>query len=413
MQALPFSFTMLVMKLDIHTILVLFSVLALILSFLLALASVQTGNAYGGVKHWALASFCLGIGFLPAYAYDTPAAGYQWGLVFATTWVAAGFGLQYAGIRAFNGNSSGWAVIGGFVLFAFLESYVFSVVAFRPDLRSLVNSTLFGTVSLLNARLLFSPQPAPLSTACRFTGASFALMSLVFSIRAILTLSNPAETVRLYLSTPSNSLLFILFVVAEMCVTFGFVLMINYRLLGDIQKIASHDALTGIFSRRSLEEEAHRLLAHCARSNDVLSLMMIDVDHFKQVNDRYGHLLGDAMLRHLSGVIQASVRTEDFLARYGGEEFCVLMLSTTEQEASRLAERLRESYAASTMEVGGVTLFGTISIGVADSSQGRGKWPELLAAADKALYQAKQRGRNRVVGHSALFPDTTMEAVPV
>ncbi|MDE2354764.1 MAG: GGDEF domain-containing protein, partial [Betaproteobacteria bacterium] len=180
------------------------------------------------------------------------------------------------------------------------------------------------------------------------------------------------------------------------------VLMVNYRLIMDVQKIASRDMLTDAFTRRRLEEEAQRLLARCVRTGDVMSVMMIDVDHFKSVNDRYGHPVGDEVLRRLADIAQRSIRTDDYFARYGGEEFCILLLSTNEKEALVLAERLRLAYAAALIHVSGYPVKSTISIGVADTQRTGLDWQQLVSAADQALYRAKQLGRNRVVPFASL-----------
>ena len=177
--------------------------------------------------------------------------------------------------------------------------------------------------------------------------------------------------------------------------------MLNYRLSADLQKLAASDALTGALNRRSLEQEAARLSARCTRTGDALAIMMIDVDHFKSINDRYGHPVGDEVLRRLAAVAQKTIRSDDYFARYGGEEFCILLPSTIEKDAWTLADRLRQNYAAMTMEFGGEVLRSTISIGVSDSIHAGLEFTSLVAAADQAMYRAKQEGRNRVVMHSS------------
>jgi diguanylate cyclase len=129
---------------------------------------------------------------------------------------------------------------------------------------------------------------------------------------------------------------------------------------------------------------------------------MIDVDHFKSVNDKFGHPVGDEVLRRLVAVAEHSVRGDDYFARYGGEEFCVLLPTTNEEAASGLAERLRQAYADIKMEFGGKIFHSTISIGVADSLHVGSEFSALIAAADQALYRAKESGRNRVVAFSTL-----------
>jgi diguanylate cyclase (GGDEF)-like protein len=135
----------------------------------------------------------------------------------------------------------------------------------------------------------------------------------------------------------------------------------------------------------------------------MLAIMMIDVDHFKVINDRYGHQAGDKVLQRLVAVAQTSIRRDDYFARYSGEEFCILLPFTTEEAARVLAERLRQAYAALTMVFGDVVLHSTISIGVADSSHVGLEFSALVSAADQAMYWAKQEGRNRVVAHSVML----------
>jgi len=390
------------MNLDIHTILAMFAMLALMLAGLLALAGLHAGDISSGIRQWALASLCIGFGLLPAYYFRVPAPGYEWAVVCGSLLIATGIGLQYTGIQTFKGEPSRRKLVALLVVVALLENIWWSVL--QPDVaaRSIANSLLFGAGFAACARALLIQIEAPLRTAYWFTGASFAVLASTLWLRALMIELAPAGTYALYINTPLNSWSFFISSVVQLCVTFGFVLMVNYRLIADIHKIASRDVLTNAFTRRRLEEEALRLLARCARTDDVLAIMMIDVDHFKSVNDRFGHLVGDKVLQRLATIVQQAIRTDDYFARYGGEEFCILLLSTTEQEALLLAERLRESYATMTLEAGGSLLRSTVSIGVADSTQAGLEWQALISAADQALYRAKQAGRNRVVSYTSL-----------
>ena len=390
------------MNLDIHTILAMFAMLALMLAGLLALAGLHAGDISSGIRQWALASLCIGFGLLPAYYFRVPAPGYEWALVSGSLLIAAGIGLQYTGIQTFKGEPIRRRLVALLVAVTLLENIWWSVL--QPDVaaRSIANSLLFGAGFAVCARALLIQIEAPLRTAYWFTGASFAVLAGTLWVRALMIELAPAGTYALYINTPLNSWSFFISSVVQLCVTFGFVLMVNYRLIADIHKIASRDMLTNAFTRRRLEEESLRLLARCARTGDVLAIMMIDVDHFKSVNDRFGHPVGDIVLQRLAAIVQQAIRTDDYFARYGGEEFCILLLSTTEQEALLLAERLRESYATMALETGGGLLRSTVSIGVADSTQTGLEWQALVSAADQALYRAKQAGRNRVVSYTSL-----------
>lgn len=387
------------MNLDVRSMIVMIAPLNLLFFGLLMLAGLHAGKIRG-VKHWAVGSLLSGLALGLSYFLSNPPYN-SWVIIFGAALLAAGLGLQFNGIQAFKTGRCNkyipW-LLAGLML---IQNTWF--VALHPDVngRIVSNSLGYALINAACARALFIRIAQPLRTAYWFTGASFAIFSAVLLARALIVLFSPANTYGLYSQSPVNPVTFFLGSVTEMCVTFGFVLMLNYRLATDLQKLASSDALTGAFNRRSLEQEAVSLLMRCIRAGDTLSVMMIDVDHFKSINDRYGHPVGDEVLRRLAALVQQTIRSGDYFARYGGEEFCILLPSTLEIEAWILAERLRQTYAAMAMEFGGEVLHSTISIGIADSVHAGLDFASMVAAADQAMYHAKQEGRNRVVMHSA------------
>ena len=389
------------MDLDIRTIMVMIAMMTLMFGVLLELAGLHAGNIRG-VRQWAVANLCFSLGLSLAYFYTQPTAGYGWAVVAGATLVAMGIGLQFTGIQAFKEQRIDWRVVLLMVGLVFLLNLWFAVI--RPDVaaRAIGNSLLFAIGNAASARALLIRIEPPLRTAYWFTGLCFALLVLLLLTRAAMIWISPPGTYWLYANMPVNPTLFFIACIVQLCVTFGFVLMLNYRLFMDIQKLASRDVLTGAFNRRRLLEEAGRQRARWSRTGETLSIMMIDVDRFKSINDRYGHPIGDEVLRRLVAIAQTSIRPDDYLARYGGEEFCILLPSTTEQAALVVAERLRENYAAMTLDLADKTLKSTVSIGVADSTHAGFEFASLVAAADEALYRAKQQGRNRVVAHSSM-----------
>ena len=161
------------------------------------------------------------------------------------------------------------------------------------------------------------------------------------------------------------------------------------------------DALTGVANRRALEEQGQNALRHARRSGQPVSVLMIDLDRFKTVNDRHGHGVGDQVLTALAQRCRGLMRESDSFGRWGGEEFLALLGDTAPDAARELAERMRAAVAAAPMGETGVTL--TISIGVAGMTptpdQGVDEaWARLVGAADAAMYRAKTQGRNRVEG---------------
>jgi two-component system cell cycle response regulator len=158
------------------------------------------------------------------------------------------------------------------------------------------------------------------------------------------------------------------------------------------------DGLTGVYNRSYFLDQIGGLSARQEAERSGLAILMIDVDHFKRINDRYGHLVGDSVLREVSCVIREATRVEDLVARYGGEEFIVALPVASVEQAANRAERIRAGVAARRIRAVGVDTQVTVSIGVA---YGPSCWPvgevSLIEAADEALYLAKAEGRNCVI----------------
>lgn len=161
-------------------------------------------------------------------------------------------------------------------------------------------------------------------------------------------------------------------------------------------KAVSCDHLTGLLNRRAFVEAVELEMQRWARFPRPLSLVMIDADHFKRINDQYGHAAGDAVLRHLAAGMTATFRAMDVLARFGGEEFVVLLPDTTLEGAEIVAQRLCQLLATQAVEVGGQVVRYTVSAGVAAMDADVGDFDALMQRADEALYAAKAGGRNRV-----------------
>lgn len=160
-----------------------------------------------------------------------------------------------------------------------------------------------------------------------------------------------------------------------------------------LKAIALKDQLTGLYNRYYLLEAAEQRMANAVRHGDPLSILLLDVDHFKQINDGYGHLVGDIVLQRLAMQLAEICRKEDIAARYGGEEFVVLLGHCDSTAAALKAEMVRKKIEA--LEPEGILT--TISIGVAQLGSGDETVERLLDRADKALYEAKNLGRNQVV----------------
>ena len=156
------------------------------------------------------------------------------------------------------------------------------------------------------------------------------------------------------------------------------------------------DGLTGIANVRHLDEFLDREFARSRRHGRDLCVLMMDLDHFKNINDEFGHLTGDFVLRELAGLLAQRVRREELLARYGGEEFVVVMPSTTLQQGATLGEKIRSLIESTDFEFENRKIPVTVSVGVATLQESVKSVDSFIHSADEALYKAKDQGRNQV-----------------
>lgn len=240
------------------------------------------------------------------------------------------------------------------------------------------------------------------STRLRAAEVSLLVIVMLFTVNWLITAqhaytsTSPVPPHWIYAPdwlVPWSAVSYALLPMAVAAVVFS---VINERLMQQLRTRALSDDLTGALSRRGLRELGEQMLAMQASQPNMVAVLMIDVDHFKMVNDRYGHLAGDDVLRHMTNTIKDDLRPDALLARYGGEEFTVLLPVRAANEALVVAERLRDLIQTRpcNTKVGQIAI--TVSIGVSHHQPG-GTLEEALQRADERLYIAKQTGRNRVV----------------
>ncbi|MCH6266586.1 GGDEF domain-containing protein [Neobacillus citreus] len=197
---------------------------------------------------------------------------------------------------------------------------------------------------------------------------------------------NNIETVALILES---------FVDAAILFTVSYFVLRHNKLLKHMEKLTIVDSLTGLYNRRYFDLSMEKTIPFSQRINCPLSLIMIDIDHFKNINDKYGHLCGDEALKHIADIIKRNVRTSDAYVRFGGEEFAIILPNTDLGECKILAEHLRKDVNQSDFTYHQAHIPISISLGI---SLFKGENVEgFIEKADKALYTAKENGRNQVV----------------
>lgn len=186
----------------------------------------------------------------------------------------------------------------------------------------------------------------------------------------------------------------------------------RHHLEEELRRLAMVDSLTGVANRRHFEEIGERELSRLGRVKDPLCVLLLDADHFKRINDRYGHHVGDIVLRRIAEVCSRQIRTVDALGRLGGEEFALLLPSTGLEGARVMAERIRRAIAAERITVDGETIRVTVSIGGTQVLPGEATIKAAMQRADEAMYRAKQEGRNRVAMEPPRLPEQQPAPLP-
>jgi diguanylate cyclase (GGDEF)-like protein len=231
-----------------------------------------------------------------------------------------------------------------------------------------------------------------------FAAAGFSIALLVLLLRAAGVLMGQVDIVSITDSNLIQAITFLFSTVTIVLISLGLVLMSKERADERNRTLAMQDELTGLSNRRFILETLAQHLAQAQRGGHSLALLLLDLDHFKQINDSFGHLSGDKALRELADCIRARLRAQDSAGRWGGEEFLVILPDTDAQGAYTLAEQLRQTVEqARFRSVDGRAMQLTVSIGLhALDTASKQSCEELLGAADQALYLAKKNGRNRV-----------------
>lgn len=318
----------------------------------------------------------------------------------AIGFAAAGVALLAWAFRQLNGRRTpprlGWALTGA----AALILWVVAALGSDTDYAQAV-AWVFAVVSLVMAidqgwLILRSPRIQRSELSLLIVAGAFALIWMITLVHSLGAVAGPYPAHWLYAPDWLLPITAISFAVLPLSVASLVFAIINQRLNLQLRNRALSDDLTGALSRRGLRELGERMLSLQAHQPTSVAVLMMDVDHFKAVNDRHGHPVGDDVLRQVTQLTRERLRDDALLARYGGEEFTVLLPVRSHLEASAVAERLRQMLASTPCETRGGPVSITVSIGVAFHQPER-TLEDALAQADACLYEAKLAGRNRVV----------------
>jgi len=347
---------------------------------------------------WCIAYLAFAAGFgvlmLPAFAISLPRLG-----LFGNLLIDLGAALNFAAVHLYlkRPRIELWILVPALLLAMIEVAYVLSHF---ENMRVMValGCAVRGILTVGAAMALWQCFDESRRPVARLAAAIHAIWALVLLVRMLWWVFNPAADGDW---DPTTSFGLTARLVLTCAITPCFLWMLTRQLDAELLRYASRDPLTGLVNRRVIWEQGLARAAQATRQRRAVAALMIDVDHFKKVNDGWGHAAGDAVLRAVAHALSETVSPGDVVGRVGGEEF--LVLPAHPGTTAALAERLRAVVADLQIPVeGGSVLQCTISLGHAEAPNGNGTWQRLVNEADHALYAAKQGGRNRVV--SVMMP---------
>lgn len=372
---------------DPHTLVIIVSFQCLLVSFVLAAMRASFPRTIGGIGLWALA---MPLFVAASVLYSLQETSPLIHVLLANSVFLTALLLLCGALRSFYGLPQPRpAMLAGFfvAVMGALAWLTFIQPSFplRLTMMSLVGVALFGHLAWLPLRL------GRRSTGSVITGLSFGWTSLSCLLRVVSMWGDFDRPDALLDLSLLQVIYLASFNVSLLLGSVGFILLINERLRRVLEYSASYDTLTGILNRGAFFKAAQKAFEHCRRTGRPLSVALLDLDHFKQINDSHGHAAGDRVLKAFCLRVQTVLRSTDLLGRYGGEEFVLLLPNTRSEDALHIAQRLRDAVGAARE-----ALPYTVSIGLATLDTDSSTLDELLVRADKALYRAKESGRDRI-----------------
>ena len=348
-----------------------------------------------GVAQWTGALAVRALAFALFASSMEPRAGT---LAVAAGLLALSMTLQAAALLAFDRRAlPAWVHSAAIAAVA----VPVALVAADPAAEILFGGLVYGTILAMLTLIAAQGARARHGFARGVMVGCFGAAAVVFVVRGVAGALAADPVLAFVAPTSTQSAGYVVAATAALASTVAFLLMHKERADAQALRLATLDPLTGAYNRRTFHEIAEREMSRARRAGQPLSVIMLDIDHFRAVNEQHGHRAGDQVLQRIGEILRASLRKEDMLVRFGGEEFLVWLPDVPGPGAVVVAGRVRKSVAAEEIDVGGQKIALTVSAGVAARlDEGPESVDRLVARAEEALMLAKRRGRNRVVALS-------------
>lgn len=326
-------------------------------------------------------------------------------VVAANILILLGIVFYLEATRRFLETSKSIHPFGIVVLPPFIIAFIYYTY-YSPSVNNRILSitAAIAIFSFLCAREFFQQTPKYERPPRATTAMVFVIYGLFQVFRFIWTLGE--GSIQSFMTAGAvHAFAFIFVILLIIGSAFGFIWMVSKRLEIDLTEIANLDQLTNILNRRGVETLAVREISNMRRDGTDLAIALVDIDHFKKVNDQYGHHIGDLTLTRFAHIIGQRLRSHDIFGRIGGEEFIIILPQTTIDQALLITERFRELVESHIFELEEHKIQITASFGVASCNPEINTLQDLMPYADKALYKSKQRGRNKVSLYQTTQPE--------
>ena len=389
--------------LDIRTL----SFITMSIAFLFSIGLYVFGfmqKKFKGFSMIAIASACFGFGMLFLGLRDVLSDFMS--IIVGNTLVLAALVFYYESSRRFLGISNKIQLISILAIATLSSTFLYFTYVFPSvNLRIIVISVLASLMSGLSTREFLRKLPDYWRVPRLMLVFVFGIYCVYNFSRVLWTLGE--DTIPSFMAASTlHSFAFILIIYLIIGASFGFIWMVSKKLENELTELAHHDQLTGILNRRGVDTLARHEFSKLSRESGELSIIMADIDHFKMVNDRFGHHVGDRVLTGFAQLVSEHLRPYDIFGRIGGEEFIIILPNTTLQEGMMLAERLRSQVESFVFQENKNKIHITASFGVAEYLPEADTVEKLISLADKAMYWAKQMGRNRVAQYAPIVEES-------
>ena len=392
--------------LDTFTLLIVATLTSLVATAVLAVVW-RLNPSVGGVRQWATGLGLVSVGLFLISARDM-GVPLLMSVVLGNALIFTGYYVSWTGNLAFlsleypKRQAFFYIVL---TIFSTIMTY-YTAIDNNIIVRFLFTSLFIVFFDILNILTFWPRDKDTRYLAAGILLAGYGLHALVFSVRGLWSFWVLMGNDPTGLGLVAN-LTYLMALGGVVIISMGFLAITTECLMKRVQALADQDPLTGIHNRRAFFTIAAHIWKRRDRDEETVAVLVLDLDHFKTVNDTHGHAIGDAALRHVVRLATAVLRGDDLMARFGGEEFVILLSDTTVGDARAVAERIRQVVASSPLPLpDGTLLRVTGSLGLATTVPG--DWQQtidqLIDRADQALYRAKAQGRNRVCVADGLAP---------